>query len=183
MVPEDWDVDYSVNLAANHYRGKKHARPHSKTEHIHFSFGPRAIERINSYSYEGEAVLTAAMESERERYSITSEASSMLHQRVYRISDFNPRMSGYFLLSLLQQPLLQPDNADDCKVFRRFCPTRNDSEDDRFLSLPKPNKKPLPPSSRDMDAEIAALEAKLAKARQIKQGMMQELLTGRIRLV
>lgn len=35
----------------------------------------------------------------------------------------------------------------------------------------------------DMDAEIAALETKLAKARQIKQGMMQELLTGRIRLV
>lgn len=34
----------------------------------------------------------------------------------------------------------------------------------------------------DMDAEIAALEAKLGKARQIKQGMMQELLTGRIRL-
>jgi type I restriction enzyme S subunit len=35
----------------------------------------------------------------------------------------------------------------------------------------------------DVDAEIAALETKLAKARQIKQGMMQELLTGRIRLV
>jgi type I restriction enzyme, S subunit len=35
----------------------------------------------------------------------------------------------------------------------------------------------------DMDAEIAALEAKLAKARQVKQGMMQELLTGRLRLV
>ena len=35
----------------------------------------------------------------------------------------------------------------------------------------------------DMDAEITALEAKLSKARQIKQGMMQELLTGRIRLL
>jgi len=35
----------------------------------------------------------------------------------------------------------------------------------------------------DMDAEIAALEAKLAKARCLKQGMMQELLTGRIRLI
>ena len=35
----------------------------------------------------------------------------------------------------------------------------------------------------DMDDEITALEAKLAKARQIKIGMMQELLTGRIRLV
>ena len=35
----------------------------------------------------------------------------------------------------------------------------------------------------DMDAEITALEAKLSKAHQIKQGMMQELLTGRIRLL
>ena len=35
----------------------------------------------------------------------------------------------------------------------------------------------------DMDAEIAALKAKLVKARAIKQGMMQELLTGRIRVV
>lgn len=35
----------------------------------------------------------------------------------------------------------------------------------------------------DMDADIATLEAKLAKARAIKLGMMQELLTGRIRLV
>lgn len=35
----------------------------------------------------------------------------------------------------------------------------------------------------DIEAEIAALEAKLGKARAVKEGMMQELLTGRIRLV
>ena len=35
----------------------------------------------------------------------------------------------------------------------------------------------------DMDTEITALEEKLTKARQIKQGMMTNLLTGRIRLV
>ena len=35
----------------------------------------------------------------------------------------------------------------------------------------------------DMDAEIAALEKRRAKTRAIKQGMMQELLTGRTRLV
>jgi type I restriction enzyme S subunit len=34
----------------------------------------------------------------------------------------------------------------------------------------------------DIDAEIAALEAKRAKTALLKQGMMQELLTGRIRL-
>ena len=35
----------------------------------------------------------------------------------------------------------------------------------------------------DMDTEIDGLENELAKARQIKRGMMQELLTGRVRLV
>jgi type I restriction enzyme S subunit len=35
----------------------------------------------------------------------------------------------------------------------------------------------------DMDTEIESLESKLAKAREIKQGMMQELLTGKIRLI
>jgi type I restriction enzyme, S subunit len=35
----------------------------------------------------------------------------------------------------------------------------------------------------DMDSDIASLERKLDKYKQIKQGMMQELLTGKIRLV
>jgi len=35
----------------------------------------------------------------------------------------------------------------------------------------------------DMDADIQTLQQRLSKTRQIKQGMMQELLTGRIRLV
>lgn len=35
----------------------------------------------------------------------------------------------------------------------------------------------------DMDAELAALEQRLVKTRALKQGMMQELLTGRTRLV
>jgi len=35
----------------------------------------------------------------------------------------------------------------------------------------------------DMDAEIATLEAKLEKYRRVKLGMMQELLTGKIRLI
>lgn len=35
----------------------------------------------------------------------------------------------------------------------------------------------------DMDAELTALEARRDKTRALKQGMMQELLTGRTRLV
>jgi type I restriction enzyme S subunit len=35
----------------------------------------------------------------------------------------------------------------------------------------------------DMDAELAALEARRNKTKALKQGMMQDLLTGRSRLV
>lgn len=35
----------------------------------------------------------------------------------------------------------------------------------------------------DMDAEIASLAARRDKTKLLKQGMMQELLTGRIRLI
>jgi type I restriction enzyme S subunit len=35
----------------------------------------------------------------------------------------------------------------------------------------------------DMDAEIQTLKFRLTKARAVKEGMMQNLLTGRVRLV
>jgi type I restriction enzyme S subunit len=54
-----------------------------------------------------------------------------------------------------------------------------------WVSLPptKAEQKRIAAVLSDMDAEIAALEAKLTKARHIKQGMMQELLSGRTRLI
>ncbi|MFO1420935.1 MAG: restriction endonuclease subunit S [Candidatus Competibacteraceae bacterium] len=52
------------------------------------------------------------------------------------------------------------------------------------VQLPKPvEQAAIAAVLSDMDAEIAALEARRDKTRALKQGMMQELLTGRIRLV
>lgn len=51
------------------------------------------------------------------------------------------------------------------------------------IPLPKPQEQiAIATILSDMDAELEALEQKLAKVRDIKQGMMQQLLTGRIRL-
>ncbi|HUW25066.1 MAG TPA: restriction endonuclease subunit S [Gallionella sp.] len=53
-----------------------------------------------------------------------------------------------------------------------------------LLPLPSvPEQTAIATILSDMDADLAALEQQLAKARNIKQGMMQELLTGRVRLV
>ncbi|WP_094227526.1 restriction endonuclease subunit S [Methanolobus psychrotolerans] len=52
-----------------------------------------------------------------------------------------------------------------------------------FVPFDKQEQTAIATILSDMDAEIAALEEKLEKSRMLKQGMMQELLTGRIRLV
>ncbi|RXG29882.1 restriction endonuclease subunit S [Leeuwenhoekiella marinoflava] len=52
------------------------------------------------------------------------------------------------------------------------------------LSIPSPKEqKSIAEILSDMDAELEQLEAKKEKYQQIKQGMMQELLTGKTRLV
>jgi type I restriction enzyme S subunit len=57
----------------------------------------------------------------------------------------------------------------------------------KFMPIPLPptltEQKAIAHVLSDMDAEIAQLEAKKAKYQAIKQGMMQELLTGKTRLV
>ncbi|RMC34418.1 restriction endonuclease subunit S [Paracoccus alkanivorans] len=51
------------------------------------------------------------------------------------------------------------------------------------IALPEPDEqRVIARVLSDMEAEIAALEARLAKTRDIKQAMMQALLTGRVRL-
>ncbi len=60
---------------------------------------------------------------------------------------------------------------------------KNDFFSRKLKRPPLPEQTAIAAVLSDMDAEIAALEAKLGKARRLKQGMMQELLTGRIRLV
>ena len=60
------------------------------------------------------------------------------------------------------------------------------SSDVRALQIPVPvygEQTAIATVLSDMDAELSALEARRDKTRALKQGMMQELLTGRVRLI
>jgi type I restriction enzyme, S subunit len=59
---------------------------------------------------------------------------------------------------------------------------------EKFITMPLPTPRPVEQRAiatvlADIDAEITALDDKLAKVRAVKQGMMQVLLTGDVRLV
>jgi len=61
---------------------------------------------------------------------------------------------------------------------------RNDAHDDPVRIPPDVDEqRAIGSVLDDIEAEIQALETRLEKARQVKEGMMQNLLTGRIRLV
>ena len=89
------------------------------------------------------------------------------------------------------------DSASPKFLFYKFCmiPWRNYNEASGVPSLnartiesieiflPKlEEQKAIANVLSDMDAEISAFEQRIDKTRAIKQGMMQQLLTGRIRL-
>ena len=100
--------------------------------------------------------------------------------------------------------LLQINNADACNRFIFYFMTfqsfqkvlaenatgttakgiqRKKFEKLEIVLPPVPEQQAIAAILSDMDAEITALEARREKTRALKQGMMQGLLTGRIRLV
>jgi type I restriction enzyme S subunit len=90
------------------------------------------------------------------------ERNFLYHLMIFRESDWKILEQGSTFTSA---------NSNQISNFELSVPRRK-SEQTRIATI-----------LSDMDAEIFALETKLSKHKQIKQGMMQELLTGKIRLV
>jgi type I restriction enzyme S subunit len=109
-----------------------------------------------------------------------NKGSALLNQRVGRVLP-NAGLNVEFAFYALIEPLKEIENVTSSTTVKHL--SHGDVEGIE-CPLPKlPEQTAIAEVLSDMDAEIAALEAKLAKARQVKQGMMQELLTGKTRLV
>jgi type I restriction enzyme S subunit len=84
----------------------------------------------------------------------------------------------YYLMSTLKNVLLQ--NASG-STFLEISPSKVKAIEVAIPSHEEQNS--IATILSDMDSELMQLESKLGKAKSIKQGMMQNLLTGKIRLV
>jgi type I restriction enzyme, S subunit len=180
-LPQDWQLDSIENLA-HITTGGKNTQDRVDDGQYPFFVRSQIVERINSYSYDGEAVLTAGDGVGTGKVFHYINGRFDAHQRVYRISEFSERINGYFFFLYFSS-----------HFYRRIMQmTAKSSVDSVRREMIAGMLVPLPPTKAEqeavasilshMDAEISALEAKLAKARQLKEGMMQELLTGRTRL-
>ena len=140
------------------------------------------VERINSYSYDCEAILVPGEGGIGSIFHYI-QGRFDVHQRVYAITQFSSETSGKFVYFYIAEKfgVHAMQNSVKATVDSLRLPTFRNFE---IVMPPTANEQTaIAAILSDMDAEIVALDAKLAKARSLKQGMMQELLTGRIRLV
>src|SRR5688572_28300333 len=95
VIPDDWNSDYIENFAVIK-TGSKNTQDRVEDGLYPFFVRSQTVERINSYSFEGEAVLTAGDGVGTGKVFHYIDGRFDVHQRVYRISNFDGRVNGYF---------------------------------------------------------------------------------------
>ena len=140
------------------------------------------VERINSYCYDGEAILVPG-EGGIENIFHYINGRFDCHQRVYMINQFVDDVFGklIYYIMVLQFGRHAMQNTVKATVDSLRLPTFQTFS----FSIPRDiaEQRAIATVLSDMDIEIAALEQRRDKTHAIKQGMMQQLLTGRVRLV
>jgi len=140
------------------------------------------VERINSYSHDCEAILVPGEGRIGDIFHYINGRFDV-HQRVYAITQLKPTVSAKFvhLYMAMNFGAWAMQNTVKATVDSLRLPTFQ-----TFALLVPPTKDEqtaIAAALSDMDAELAALAARRDKTRDLKQAMMQVLLTGKTRLV
>lgn len=108
------------------------------------------------------------------------KGNAVLNQRVGRIICKNTA-NIVFLYYLLQKPLAELQKSTGATTVKHLS---HSTIKNMVCRVPKlAEQHAIATILSDMDAEIAELEAKRDKYKEVRQGMMQQLLTGKIRLI
>lgn len=139
------------------------------------------VYRIDSYSFDGEAILVPGEGGIGNIFHYI-KGKFDYHQRVYKISHFNNSVCGKYIYFYMLRYF--GDYALSLTVKATVDSLRLSTFEKFMISMPNNIKEQQAIATilSDMHKEISDLEAKRDKYRLIKQGMMQKLLTGQIRL-
>jgi type I restriction enzyme S subunit len=139
------------------------------------------VERIGSYSYDCEAVLVPGEGRIGDVFHYIKGRFDV-HQRVYAITQFAREVSGKFVHCYMAMNFgtWAMQNTVKATVDSLRLPTFQTFE----MRVPptKDEQDAIAGVLTEIDTELAALEARKDKAQMLKQGMMQQLLTGKVRL-
>lgn len=178
-IPDDWEV-VPLGKLASIKTGSKNNQDKVADGIYPFFVRSETVERLNSYSYDCEAILVPGEGGIGSIFHYINGKFDA-HQRVYVIRQF-VNCSGKYIYFQMRQHFgaHAMENSVKATVDSLRLPTFQEFS----VFVPSLEEQTtIATILSDMDAEIQALEQRLNKTRQIKQGMMQELLTGKTRLL
>ena len=109
--------------------------------------------------------------------------ASNINQHIARIRIIDAQVNPEFVFHFLSQRLVR-EHFNQITTGQAYPQISLKQVRDAILPIPSlPEQTAIAKALSGMDTELEALEARLAKTRSLKQAMMQELLTGRTRLV
>ena len=179
--PEEWEVK-KLGKMADICTGNKNGNEQSESGKYPFFVRSQTIYKIDTYSYDGEAIIVPG-EGKIGSIFHYIDGKFDFHQRVYKISDFPKDICVKFIFYYMKR--FFGTWALENSVKATVDSLRRPTFEEFSITIPPtlPEQKAIAEILTKMDEELSALEAKKAKYEAVKQGMMQQLLTGKIRLI
>ena len=179
-IPKSWGVSL-IGEICKVGTGKRDTQNKTKYGKYPFFVRSQTIERIDSYAFDGEAILTAGDGVGTGKVFHYVNGRFDFHQRVYKLSDFRGGALGKFLYYCFSSRFL--------KQVQQFS-ARGSVESVRMemitgMAIPLPS---IQEQSKIVDC-IAAIETnislgkqKLSQTQSLKKSLMQDFLTGKVRV-
>lgn len=180
LIPMDWNIT-RIDAHCSIKTGSRNTQDKVEGGAYPFYVRSQQVERINSYSYDGEAVLTAGDGVGTGKVFHYINGKFDVHQRVYRITDFSDHLHGRYFFYQFSTRFYE----------RIMSMTAKSSVDSVRMEMIAGMQIPLPPVHEqaaiasaldDIDALLSSLDQLIAKKRDVQQASRQQLLTGQRRL-
>ena len=180
LIPDDWEVK-EIKDFADVTTGNKNTQDAVENGKYPFYVRSPIVERINDYSFDSEGIITAGDGVGTGKVFHYAKGKFGLHQRAYLIHNFKDVEPKYFYF-----------NFSKNFYERVHSMTAKSSVDSVRREMITKMQIPIPPTLAeqqrianalsDVDALISTTEKLIQKKKDIKQGTMQQLLTGKKRL-
>ena len=180
LIPDDWEVK-EIKDFADVTTGNKNTQDAVENGKYPFYVRSPIVERINDYSFDSEGIITAGDGVGTGKVFHYAKGKFGLHQRAYLIHNFKDVEPKYFYF-----------NFSKNFYERVYSMTAKSSVDSVRREMITKMQIPIPPTLAeqqrianalsDVDALISTTEKLIQKKKNIKQGAMQNLLTGKKRL-
>lgn len=176
LIPEDWTLE-KIEDFASITTGGSDTQDRVKDGEYPFYVRSNTIERINKYSFDGEAILTSGdgVGVGKIFHYVTGKFD--YHQRVYNIFNYRKNVDGKYLFFQFSTNFYNKVMSMTAKS--SVDSVRREMIADMKIPLPTTIKeqKAIATALSDVDELISNLDQLITKKKAIKQGAMQQLLT------